>query len=147
LDFTKSHHFVVGYDLQPIQRLALEKRKCITNHLYNVPVNTFSSSYSMLNTGASFKIDLEDSLVNSGTGTNYGAELTIEKVFQPRILWSYSPLPYTVQNTKEAMVVERNTAFNGKYVFNILGGKEWNVGSEMRNNISSRPIKYTICRR
>ena len=33
--------------------------------------------------------------------------------------------------------IERNTAFNGKYVFNILGGKEWKVGSENRNKIST----------
>jgi hypothetical protein len=38
--------------------------------------------------------------------------------------------------------VERNTAFNGKYVFNILGGKEWKVGSEKRNKIST-DMKFT----
>ncbi|MFZ4550077.1 MAG: TonB-dependent receptor, partial [Bacteroidales bacterium] len=33
--------------------------------------------------------------------------------------------------------VERNTAFNGKYVFNILGGKEWKVGSGKLDKISA----------
>ena len=38
--------------------------------------------------------------------------------------------------------IERNTAFNGKYVFNFLGGKEWKVGSEKRNKIST-DLKFT----
>ena len=32
--------------------------------------------------------------------------------------------------------MERNTAFNGKYVYNILAGKEWKVGADKRNIIS-----------
>jgi hypothetical protein len=38
--------------------------------------------------------------------------------------------------------VERNTAFNGKYVFNILTGKEWKVGGKKRNKFST-DIKFT----
>jgi len=33
--------------------------------------------------------------------------------------------------------VERNTAFNGKYVYNILLGKEWKLGSSGRSKIST----------
>ena len=71
LDFTKSNHYVFGYNLQPAQDWRI-KTEFYYQSLYNVPVNTFSSSYSMLNTGASFKTDLEDNLINKGTGTNYG---------------------------------------------------------------------------
>lgn len=140
LDFTKSHHFVVGYDLQPFKDWRL-KTEMYYQSLYKVPVNTFSSSYSMLNTGASFKIDLEDNLTNSGTGTNYGAELTIEKFFSKGYYGLFTSSVYS-SKYKGSDGVERNTAFNGKYVFNILGGKEWKVGSEMRNNIST-DLKYT----
>ncbi len=140
LDFTKSHHFVLGYDLQPIKDWRL-KAEVYYQYLYNVPVNTFSSSYSMLNTGAGFKTDLEDSLVNSGTGTNYGIELTIEKFFSHGYYGLFTSSIYS-SKYKGSDGVERNTAFNGKYVFNILGGKEWNVGSEKRNKISA-DIKCT----
>jgi hypothetical protein len=140
LDFTKSHHFVVGYDLQPFKDWRL-KTEMYYQSLYKVPVNTFSSSYSMLNTGASFKIDLEDNLTNSGTGTNYGAELTIEKFFSKGYYGLFTSSVYS-SKYKGSDGIERNTAFNGKYVFNILGGKEWKVGSEMRNNIST-DLKYT----
>ena len=140
LDFTKSHHFVLGYDLQPFEDWRL-KTEVYYQSLYNVPVNTFSSSYSMLNTGASFKTDLEDNLTNSGTGTNYGAELTIEKFFSKGYYGLFTSSVYS-SKYKGSDGVERNTAFNGKYVFNLLGGKEWKVGSEKRNRIST-DLKYT----
>ena len=73
LDFTKSQHFELGYDLQPLKDWRL-KAEAYYQYLYDVPVNTFSSTYSMLNTGASFKTDLEDNLTNAGTGRNYGVE-------------------------------------------------------------------------
>lgn len=135
LDFTKSHHFVLGYDLQPIKDWRL-KAEAYYQYLFNVPVNTFSGSYSMLNTGAGFKTDLEDSLTNNGTGTNYGIELTIEKFFSHGYYGLFTSSIYS-SKYKGSDGVERNTAFNGKYVFNILGGKEWKVGSEKRNKISA----------
>jgi hypothetical protein len=135
LDFTKSHHFVLAYDLQPCENWRM-KAEIYYQYLYNVPVNTFSSSYSMINTGAGFKADLEDSLSNSGTGKNYGVELTIEKFFSNGYYGLFTSSLYS-SKYKGSDGVERNTAFNGRYVLNILGGKEWKVGSENRNKIST----------
>ena len=140
LDFTKSQHFVLGYDLQPFKDWRF-KTEVYYQAISNVPVNTFSSSYSMLNTGSSFKADLEDNLTNAGTGTNYGAEVTVEKFFSNGYYGLFTSSLYS-SKYKGSDGVERNTAFNGKYVFNILGGKEWKVGSEKRNKIST-DIKFT----
>ena len=140
LDFTKSQHFVLGYDLQPFQDWRL-KTEVYYQAISNVPVNTFSSSYSMLNTGSSFKTDLEDNLVNAGTGTNYGAEITIEKFFSKGYYGLFTSSLYS-SKYQGSDGVERNTAFNGKYVFNVLGGKEWKVGIESRNKIST-DVKFT----
>ncbi len=140
LDFTKSHHFVIGYDLQPFKDWRI-KTEIYYQSIYNVPVNTFSSSYSMLNTGAGFKTDLEDSLTNSGTGTNYGIELTIEKFFSKGYYALFTSSLYGSKYTASDGI-ERNTAFNGRYVYNILGGKEWKVGNDKRNKISA-DIKLT----
>jgi hypothetical protein len=140
LDFTKSHHFVLGYDLQPLKDWRL-KAEVYYQYLYNVPVNTFSSSYSMLNTGAGFKTDLEDSLTNSGTGKNYGVELTLEKFFSKGYYGLFTSSLYSSKYTASDGI-ERNTAFNGRYVYNILGGKEWKVGCEKLNKISA-DIKCT----
>jgi hypothetical protein len=140
LDFTKSQHFVIGYDLQPINDWRL-KAEVYYQNLYNVPVNTFSSSYSMLNTGASFKTDLEDNLVNTGTGKNYGAEITIEKFFSRGYYGLFTSSFYSSKYVGSDGI-ERYTAFNGRYVYNILAGKEWKVGSERRNRIST-DFKFT----
>lgn len=133
LDFTKTHHFVVGYDLQPYSDWRL-KAEVYYQSLFNVPVNTFSTSYSMLNTGAGFKTDLQDSLKNTGTGTNYGVELTIEKFFSKGYYVLITSSIYSSKYTASDGI-ERNTAFNGRYVYNILGGKEWKIGSDKRNKI------------
>ena len=140
LDFTKSHHFVVGYNFQPFSDWRL-KSEVYYQSIYNVPVTSDSSSYSMLNTGSTFKTDLTDSLVNDGTGKNYGVELTLEKFFSKGY---YGLMTASVYNSKYTGSdgVERNTAFNGKYVYNVLAGKEWKVGQEKRNRFSV-DLKFT----
>ncbi len=140
LDFTKSHHFVLGYNIQPFNDWRV-KAETYYQFIYNVPVNTFSSSYSMLNTGSTFKTDLEDSLVNNGTGKNYGVELTIEKFYSKGYYTLFTSSLYSSKYTGSDGI-ERNTAFNGKYVFNLLAGKEWKVGSAKRNKLSA-DIKFT----
>jgi len=135
LGFTKSHHFVLGYDVQPFKDWRL-KIEAYYQHLVNVPVNTYPSSYSMLNTGASFQTDLEDSLANTGTGRNYGVELTVEKFFSRGY---YGLLTASLYQSKYTASdgIERNTAFNGRYVANFLAGKEWKLGKEKRNAITA----------
>jgi len=140
LGFTKSHHFVLGYDVQPFKDWRL-KVEAYYQHLVNVPVNTYPSSYSMLNTGASFQTDLEDSLANTGTGRNYGVELTVEKFFSRGYYGLFTASLYQSKYTASDGI-ERNTAFNGRYVANLLAGKEWKLGKEKRNAITT-DIKVT----
>jgi CarboxypepD_reg-like domain/TonB-dependent Receptor Plug Domain len=140
LNFTKSQHFVLGYDLQPYKDWRL-KTEVYYQYLYDVPLNTFSSSYSMLNTGASFKTDLEDQLTNTGTGKNYGVELTIEKFFSNGYYGLFTGSLYESKYTGSDGV-ERNTAFYGKFVYNALAGKEWKVGKTKLDKIAT-DIKCT----
>ncbi|MFZ4796913.1 MAG: TonB-dependent receptor, partial [Bacteroidia bacterium] len=118
LDFTKSHHFVLGYNIQPFADWRI-KTEIYYQSIYNVPVNTFSSTYSMLNTGSTFKTDLQDSLTNNGTGQNYGIELTIEKFFSKGYYGLFTSSLYSSKYSGSDGI-ERNTAFNGRYVFNLL---------------------------
>jgi len=140
LDFTKSHHLVLGYNIQPFNDWRI-KTEVYYQSIYNVPITSFSSSYSMLNTGSTFKTDLTDSLVNNGTGTNYGIELTVEKFFSKGYYGLFTASVYN-STYKGSDGVERNTAFNGKYVFNVLAGKEWKVGKDDRNRFSM-DVKFT----
>ena len=140
LDFTKSHQFVLGYNIQPFNDWRI-KTEVYYQSIYNAPISTYSSSYSMLNTGSSFKTDLQDNLTNNGTGKNYGVELTIEKFFSKGYYGLFTSSLYSSKYTGSDGV-ERNTAFNGKYVFNALAGKEWKIGSAKRNKFST-DVKFT----
>lgn len=135
LGFTKSHHLVLGYDLEPHKDWRI-KAEIYYQYLFDVPVDSASSSYSMLNTGAGFKPDLATNLKNSGTGKNYGAELTIEKFFSRGYYGLFTSSIYESKYLGSDGV-EHNTAFNGKYVYNLLGGKEFSVGKGRRNKISA----------
>lgn len=134
LDFTRSQHFVIGYDLLPASDWRI-KTELYYQLLNNVPVTQNPSSYSMLNAGAGFFPNETGNLENTGSGTNYGVELTIEKFFSKGY---YGLITGTLYESKYkgSDGKERNTAFNGNYVYNILVGKEFKVGKEKRNAIT-----------
>jgi hypothetical protein len=134
LGFTRSQHFVLGYDLLPAKDWRV-KTEVYYQLLSNVPVTIASGSFSMLNAGASFNPNEQGYLVNKGTGTNYGAELTVEKFFSKGF---YGLVTATVYESKYkgSDGIERNTAFNGKFVYNVLAGKEFKVGKAKRNAIT-----------
>ncbi len=134
LDFTRSQHFVLGYDLLPAKNWRI-KTEVYYQYLFNVPVNNYATSYSILNSGASFNPFDQSNLVNKGTGNNYGLELTIEKFFSKGyyslITGSLYESKYKGSNGREY-----NTAFNGKYVYNVLIGKEFKLGKAKRNSFT-----------
>ena len=134
LDFTKSEHYVLGYDLQPAKDWRV-KAEVYYQSLSNVPVTSYSSSYSVLNTGSGYQSDTTSNLVNKGSGRNYGVELTVEKFFSQGYYALFTSSLYSAKYTGSDGI-ERNTAFNGQYVYNILGGKEWKVGEGKRNKIA-----------
>ena len=78
LKFTKSNHYVLGHNFNVNQSFRI-KTEAYYQSLYNVPIKESFPEFSMLNTGADFGVDRQDSLVNEGTGSNYGVEITIEK--------------------------------------------------------------------
>lgn len=140
IGFTRSHHFVVGYDVTPIKDWKI-KTEVYYQQLFDVPVSDSNRSFSMLNTGASFQPNEQGYLINSGTGRNYGVELTVEKYFSKGF---YGLMTATLYESKYkgSDKIERNTAFNGRYVFNILAGKEIKIGKQKQNTLFS-DIKFT----
>jgi hypothetical protein len=123
--FTRADHFVLGYDYL-INKDFRIKIESYYQRLYRVPVKESFPEFSMLNTGDFFGIPQEDSLVNKGTGRNLGIELTVEKFLSKGY---YFLLTASVFDSKYKGYdnVLRNTAFNGNYVFNILGGYEFSL--------------------
>ncbi len=134
LGFTKSNHFVLGYDYLPAKDWRI-KSEIYFQQLTNVPVTQYASSFSILNQGASFNPINQSDLINNGTGKNYGVELTIEKFFSKGYYALFTGSVYE-SKYKGSDDVERNTAFNGRYVGNVVLGKEFKVGKEKRNRVT-----------
>ncbi|MCW5922356.1 MAG: carboxypeptidase regulatory-like domain-containing protein [Saprospiraceae bacterium] len=130
LGFTRNQHFVLGYDFKPAPSWRV-KAEAYYQDLSKVPVESISSSFSILNTGADFIFPEKNNLVNNGTGRNIGAELTVEKFFSQG--W-YSLLTVSLFEStyKGSDGVERSTAFDGGYVLNALAGKEFKLGDSGR---------------
>lgn len=131
LGLLKAHHYVVGFE-QRLGTNMMGKIEFYLQDLYNLPVgNDETSSFATINEGLDFRyVDL----VNEGTGTNYGVEVTLERFFANSY---YFVLNGSLYNSKYTALdgIERNTKFNGNYLANILIGKEFeNLG---KNNNQS----------
>lgn len=135
LDFTKSQHVVLGYDYFINQYLKV-KTEVYYQNLWDAPVYVVPSSVSALNRGATFNRFFPIyTMQNTGTGYNYGLELTVEKLFHKHYFFmmngSLFDSKYKASNGKTA-----NTDFNGNYVINFLGGLEYAVGKSKKNSIN-----------
>lgn len=124
LGFTKSNHFVLGYNLA-ISNVTRMKIESYYQQVSNVPVLD-NSYFSMANFGADFSFPAVDSLVNKGKGKNYGLEFTLERNFSKGYYYLLSASLYDSKYTG-GDGVERNTAFNGNYAINALSGIEINL--------------------
>ncbi len=125
LKFSKSNHYVLGYNnlITPDFRIKFET---YYQDLYDIPVKENFPEFSTLNTGDNFGGPAEDSLVNVGIGRNFGLELTVEK-FLSRGFYTLFTASVFDSKYQGYDKVWRNTAFNGKYVFNLLGGYEYKI--------------------
>ncbi len=122
LSFTKSHQVALSYDLSISPDLRF-KAEVYNQMLYKVPVETRPSHFSLINTGAGSIDPVEDSLVNEGTGRNYGIEFTLEKFLSKRY---YFLLTTSLLNStyKGSDGVQRNTAYNSDFNLNAIFGYE-----------------------
>lgn len=132
LPFAKSHHLVMSYNQQITDFVRL-KLESYAQFIYDAGVDGGTeSTFSMLNQGANFGFITPDTLKASGKGRNVGVELTLEhflnKGFYYLLTASLFDSRYTGSNG-----VWHNTAFNGRYVGNLLIGKEWNMGKKSKS--------------
>lgn len=143
LGFSKSHQLVFGYDILPAKNWRI-KSELYYQYLFQVPISEFRrDQYSVLNFGGDFGgLTPVDSLHNKGTGYNYGIELTIEKFFSKNyyllVTGSVFQSKYKPSDGKTY-----NTAFNGNYVLNALGGYEFILGKR-KQNVLAFNLKGTV---
>ncbi len=126
LDFSKSIHAVAGYDRLLGEQHRL-KAEVYYQRLYNIPIAHRRPEYSLLSQGAGFVFWSYHDMVNEGTGENKGIELTLEKFLQHGFYYLFTASVFNA-GYRGYDGVWRNSAFNNNFVFNLLGGYEWQLG-------------------
>lgn len=140
LGFTRSIHNVITYDLALSKNLRV-KAEAYYQYLYEVPVDIYPSSFSVLNQGSGYDRFFPDQLANKGTGKNIGAELTIEKFFSKDFFFMITGSVFD-SKYKGSDGIERNTDFNGNFALNGLIAKEYKVGRN-KNSVLTLGTKAT----
>jgi hypothetical protein len=138
LDFAKAHHFVVSYDRSVSEHLHL-KVEPFYQRLYNIPVEK-GSHMSLIN-HFDF-LTMLPRLVNDGKGENYGIDVTLERYLHKGYYYLLTGTLFD-SRYRDGDGVWRNTRLNRNYIANALGGKEWKMGRQ-RQNILSTSIRFTL---
>jgi hypothetical protein len=132
LSMLKSHHFVVGYDLE-INNYLRFKSEVYYQAIYKAAVNAHEPDpYSILNQGTEFYFYSPDTLKSTGTGQNYGLELTIEQ-FLKRGMYFLGTVSLFQSKYKGSDDILRNTAFNSNFILNGLFGKDFQLHKNSDN--------------
>ena len=127
LGLTRSHYISASF-AQRLGDNAILKIEPYWQYLFDVPVEK-GSTYSIIN----HKLFYQDrQLVNDGAGRNYGVDLTLERYLKDG---RYGMFTVTIFSSKyrDAQRVWHHTRQDRGYIANILGGKEWMVGSAKKN--------------
>lgn len=125
LDFTRAAHAVLAYDNNFADNFRL-KTEIYYQYIYKAPVKNYPDNFSVLNLGADFNSPNISNLVSKGNGVNYGLEITLEKFYSQGYYFLITSSLFESKYSSSDGIV-RNTAFNGNYVFNLLGGKEFKI--------------------
>ncbi len=132
LGLLKSHHFVLSYDWSITNFLRL-KAETYYQGIYNAAVNANTKdTYSILNQGADFYLWTPDTLESTGTGKNYGIELTFEQ-FLNKGFYFLTTVSVFESKYKGSDGIERHSAFSSKFLTNVLIGKEWELHKNSTN--------------
>lgn len=136
MGFTMSNHYVIGYENDLGKGLQF-KLETYYQNLYHVPVQLKSNSFSMINVGSGFSRFFPDSLKNTGTGTNYGLELTLQKAFDKSFFFMITGAIYD-SKYKGSDGIERNTSYNGRYAVNFLASKEFKLNDKSTFSLGTK---------
>ena len=121
LGFTRAHHAVLSYTFRYNPSLSL-KIEPYAQLLFNVPIiDRPESNISALNL---LEEIVTDTFSNTGTGRNYGVDMSIEKTLNKDYYFLFSGSYYQstyVGGDGE----ERDTRYNGNYSIALTGGKEF----------------------
>ncbi|SMO91928.1 CarboxypepD_reg-like domain-containing protein [Saccharicrinis carchari] len=136
LNRMRAHHFILAYDWSITDNTHL-KIEPYFQFLNKIPV-VDGTSYSMINFLSDWTFN--KALVNQGKGINKGVDFTFE-----RFLKDGYYLMTTASIYKSEYIggdyVKQHTRYDGAYVLNVLGGKEWEI---RKKNLLGMNMKFTF---
>lgn len=128
LDMLRALHIVAGYERALPLNLRL-KAEVYYQYLYNIPVESDpASSFSIINAESIFSLYDTEPLVSTGTGKNYGIDLTLERPLMNDWYMLFTGSLYKSTFTTYAGE-EYDGHFDRRYQVNLVGGKEFKLGS------------------
>jgi hypothetical protein len=137
LGFTRAHHAVISYD----HGLAADrsvKTEIYHQWLYNIPINNdYNSPYASINEDTGF---ITDTLVNAGSGRNYGVEVSLEKSFSNNFYYLINGSLFRSEFSI-GQQAQHSTAYDGNYSIHLLAGKEFHF--RMDRNQLGLNVKLT----
>lgn len=128
--FTKSHHFVTGYNFSPTEFIHINIEGYY-QRLFNIPVIA-DSSFSLINQINDWFLNAP--LVSTGQGRNYGVDITFEKYFSKGYYYMVTASLFQSEYLGGDHQW-RNTRYNRNFVTNFLIGKEWFWGKNKNHLI------------
>lgn len=126
LDLLRAYHTVLGFETSlPLKsRLKIE---AYYQYLYNIPVEMDTSSpVSSLNADNIYFLLYSKPLVSTGTGRNYGIDMSVEKPFANNYYVLISGSLFESKYTNYAGR-EYYTLYSKGYQLNMIGGKEFKL--------------------
>ena len=123
MDFTKAHHLVLGFDKAISAQLHF-KAEAYYQYLFDVPVIK-DSSFSLINLQDDWFFDA--ALQNKGKGRNYGVDITFERYMIRGFYWMFTGSVFKSKYMGGDQIW-RDTRYARNYVFNMLAGREWQLG-------------------
>ena len=136
MGLTKSAHLVAGWEHNfeyPV-RIKLET---YYQYLWDVPVEIVPSYFSLVNGGTGFGRLWAEPLENGGTGRNYGIEFTAEHYYRNGFYSLFTGSLFDAKykgsknvNTAGTSSLDNiwvNTTFNGRYAFNFIMAKNYQL--------------------
>lgn len=134
LKLAKSRHLVLGYD-RSLKSNARFRVEAYLQWLYDIPVIA-DSSFSIHNLEQKGWF-LNDPLVNTGKGKNMGVDVTYEKFLSGGYYYLFTVSLFD-SRYQGGDRVKRPARYDKRYVVNVLGGKEWNVGYGKTLSVNGR---------
>ena len=131
LDLFRSRQLILGHQWALAQHWQL-KTEVYAQQLYNLPVAPQTGTFSLINYGDFPLFPRINGLVSEGEAYNYGLEMVLQRRWYKGVYTSLSGT-YFESYYQGSDGQWRETAFNTRYIFQAIAGRETRFGKNKRH--------------